>query len=244
VDSNFKLYDHLASFARIDAILNAPTGTYEETDKLPDRDKLTFANGFYANCTAMFVDIRESSKLPGRYKRPTLARLYRAYISEVVAVMNADPNCREINIVGDGVWCVINTPKKSDIDAAFTTACRINVLIDVLNCKLQKRNIDPIRIGIGLDWGRALMIKAGYSGSGINDVVYMGEVVNSAAHLAALGGKPAGLMYRNPIIMSSVFVHNLNEHNTSLVHWDSQINAYTSNAYITVMQEWLTANCG
>ena len=33
------------------------------------------------------------------------------------------------------------------------------------------------------------MIKAGYSGSGINDIVYMGDVVNRAAHLAHKAGQ-------------------------------------------------------
>jgi class 3 adenylate cyclase len=45
----------------------------------------------------------------------------------------------------------------------------------------------PIRSGIGMSYGRALMIKAGFNGSGINDVVYMGDVVNRASKLAGLG---------------------------------------------------------
>ena len=181
MDSNYKIYDYASSFQRIDDILNQADVNYEEVTELPDRDRLTFSNGFYANCSALFVDIRDSSSLPTKMRRPTLARLYRAFISELVAVMNADLRCREISIVGDCVWCVVNTPNKSDIDGVFTTAARAHSLVKVLNYKLRTRKIEPIRIGIGMDWGRALMIKAGYSGSGINDVVYMGDVVNSAA---------------------------------------------------------------
>lgn len=58
-------------------------------------------------------------------------------------------------------------------------------MINVLNYELGKRGIGPISVGIGVDYGRALMITAGYSGSGINDVVYMGDVVNRAAKLAS-----------------------------------------------------------
>src|SRR4051812_30829262 len=123
MDSNYESYDYLVSFKRIDDILSQPDVNYEEVDALPDRDRLTFSNGFYAYCSAMFVDIRGSSDLPSKYRRPTLARLYRAYISEVVAVMNGDSACREINIVGDGVWCIVNTPYKSYIDDVFSTAC-------------------------------------------------------------------------------------------------------------------------
>jgi class 3 adenylate cyclase len=130
--------------------------------------------------------------------------LYRAYISELVAVMNGDPRCREVNIVGDAVWSVINTPTKPDIDQVFYTACRAHSLVKALNCKLKAKGVDPIRVGIGMDWGRVLMIKAGYSGSGINDVVYMGDVVNSAAKLASKGDMR--YLASGPLMAGSDFV--------------------------------------
>lgn len=40
------------------------------------------------------------------------------------------------------------------------------------------------------------MVKAGYSGSGINDVIWMGDVVNTACHLA----NKAGRGIRNKIV--------------------------------------------
>src|SRR4051812_3197937 len=99
--SNYAEYDYESSFKRISDILNQSDINYEEVDNLPDRDALTFTNGFYATCSALFVDIRDSSSLPSHYRRPTLARIYRAYISEMVAIMNGDIYCQEINIVGD-----------------------------------------------------------------------------------------------------------------------------------------------
>lgn len=241
MDSNSKTYDHLASFGRLDTILNQSDLNYEEVDELPDRDKLTFSNGFYANCSALFVDIRGSSELPTKMKRPTLARLYRAYISELVAVMNGDPKCREVNIVGDAVWCVVNTPYKSDIDTAFSTAAKAHSLVKALNCKLKKRGIEPIRVGIGMDWGRALMIKAGYAGSGINDVVYMGDVVNSAAKLASKGDM--SWLASGPLMVGSQFYGNLNDHNQGLLSWNSTHSCYSGNVVSTAMEDWYDANC-
>ncbi len=113
MDSNYKSYDYVASASRIDGILAQPRGNFEEVQKLPDRDDLTYTNGFYAYCSALFVDLRDSSTLPTHYNRPALAKLYRAYISELVAICNATPTAREINIVGDCVWAVYNTPSKS-----------------------------------------------------------------------------------------------------------------------------------
>lgn len=51
-------------------------------------------------------------------------------------------------------------------------------MIKILNYKLSKKKYSEISIGIGIDYDRVLMVKASYSGSGINDVIWMGDVVN------------------------------------------------------------------
>lgn len=189
VDGNYKSYNWVSSSSRIKDILDQPAGQFEETDDLPSRDKLTYTNGFYGRCSAVFIDIRDSSGLTQKYKRPTLAKIYRSFISEMVAVLNGHANVREVNIVGDCVWAVYNTPLKSDIDEIFSRAFHANTLLKLLNAHFSKKSIDPLKVGIGVDWGRVLMIKAGYSGSSINDVIYMGDVVNRAAHLAHKAGR-------------------------------------------------------
>lgn len=241
MDSNFKTYSYLSSFARLDDILTQSQSNYEEVKELPDRDRLTYSNGFYAYCSALFVDIRDSSKLPDVYRRPALAKLYRAYISEMVAIMNGDERAREINIVGDGVWGVFNTPLKQHIDGLFSTAARANSLVKVLNYKLDKAGYStPIKVGIGMAYGRALMIKAGYSGSGIADVVYMGDVVNAAAKLAAQGSNGFGVP---PMMIDDLFASNLNESNTKLVTKDWARGCYTANVVNTAMNDWYEENC-
>lgn len=240
MDSNYKDYDYLASFGRIDGILAQPAGNYEEVDSLPDRDKLTFTNGYYAYCSALFVDIRDSSKLPDKYSTPVLAKIYRAFISEMVAVMNGLPNAREVNIVGDCVWAVINTPYTSDIDSVFSAAARANSLVMVLNYKMKKAGYEtPIKCGIGMSYGRALMIKAGYNGSGINDVLYMGDVVNRAAKYAAQGSQP----WKPPLVVGKVFGDNLNDDSKKLLTWDYTLGCYTANAVNSAMSDWYEENC-
>lgn len=241
MQSNHKYYNYFSSFDRIDKILATPRGNYEEVNSLPDRSKLTFSNGFYAYCSAVFVDIRDSSKLPSYYDRPILAKIYRAYISEVVAILNSTERTKEINIVGDGVWAVINTPSTDDIDTAFSLICQINSLMQVLNCKLFKAGYNKVEVkaGIGASYGRALMIKAGYDGSGINDVVYMGDVVNQAAKLAAQGSKG----YSLPICLDKVFAENLNDANRRLLVNNWVAGYYTSDAVSSGMSEWYSDNC-
>lgn len=240
MDSNYRQYDHVASAKRIDEILAQPRGNFEEVAKLPDRDSLTYTNGFYAYCSAMFVDLRDSSKLPGLYNRPALAKLYRAYISELVAICNSSTGAREINIVGDCVWAVYNTPKKPDIDIVFGLACKANSLVKVLNYKLAAANYKtPIRAGIGLSYGRALMIKAGYNGSGISDVVYMGDVVNAAAKLASQGSRD----YEPPLMADRVFRQNLNERNQGFMKHNAALGCYSGNVISRAMENWYKQNC-
>lgn len=238
--SNYKPYDHIASFGRLRSVLSQPDVEYQEKDSLPDRTALTYSNGFYANCCALFVDIRGSSKLPAKYKRPTLARLYRAYVSEVVAIMNSEIRCREINIVGDGAWAVYNTPFTTDIDDVFSLAARIHSMVKVLNYELRQKGIDSISVGLGMSWGRALMIKAGYKGSGLDDVVYMGDVVNHAAKLAAHGSES---YIDHPLMVSDNFYGNLNEHNQGLLTWNRARNCWHGNVINLAMEEWFDANC-
>ena len=103
--------------------------------------------------------------------------------------MNAQTICKEMNINGDCVGGVFETPYKSDIDTVFSIAARLNSLIKILNYKLRKKGYSQISVGIGMDYGRALMVIAGYSGSGLNDVIWMGDVVNSACHITNKAGR-------------------------------------------------------
>lgn len=230
-------YDFGKSLERIDEILDTDNKQYEEKDSIPSRDTLTFTNGFYVNCTALFVDICDSSKLPEYQNRPVLAKIYRSFISELVALFNGAENCKEVNINGDCVWAVFDTPKKSNIDSAFSTACRANALVNILNYKLEKKDYKTYKVGIGMEYGRALMVKAGHKGSTINDLVWMGDVVNKACHLASYGNNTYSL--GSPIMLSSVIHNNLNDENKKLCSYNTNYCCYQADAVNTMMKDWL-----
>jgi len=239
--SNYQSYDFEKSRERIDDILNTSDTSFEEVEKIPSRDKLTFTNGFYVTKTsALFIDIRDSSQLPDKYKRPTLARIYRSYISECIAVINGNDDCAEINIHGDSVWGVFDSQYKSQIDGVFSTAAQLSSIIDTLNCKYKKKGIDPLTVGIGMDFGRVLMIKAGYSGSGLNEVVWMGQVVNGASKLCSYGNKTWN---DKELMVSDVFYQNLNDNNKKLLSWNSSRSCWNGNVVNTVMNDWNNENC-
>lgn len=241
VETKHMYYNFNNSLKRIDEILDSSDNDYEEKGtSIPSRNNLTFTNGFYVDVSAIFVDIRDSSSLSEIHRRPTLAKIYRSFISEVVAIMNGDKTCHEINIVGDCVSGIFETKTKGDIDNLISLACRIYSLIEIINCKLSKKNIQNIKVGIGIDDGRALMIKAGYKGSEINEIVWMGDVVNSASKLC----NSANRYNSKQILISSTIYNMLNEYNRGLFNWNYSNSCYETNAYNIEMNEWLEENCG
>lgn len=241
MESSYKAYDITDSVARIDEILIGSDTNFEELNSIPSRDKLTFTNGFYVYCTCLVMDIRGSSALTEKYKRPALAKIYRSYISEAVAVLASNTACKEINIHGDAVWGVLDTPYKSNIDEAFSTAARLSSLVDILNCRFAKKSgIDPITVGIGVDYGRALMLKAGYKGSAINDVVWMGDVVNYATKLCSWGNKSFS---DREVMASDVIYDNLKGDNKALLEKHYGRDCYHGNVVNIAMNEWVQKNC-
>ncbi len=236
MEANYSIYDHKDSTDRLKEILNSSDNNYEEKDSIPSRDALTFTNGFYVNCGVMFVDMRASKALPDKYKRPTLSRIYRSYISELVAVFKNHTKVTEVNIEGDCVWGVFDTPYQRDLDELFSVAAQVSSMIDILNWRLDKRGIDEISVGIGLSYGRALMLKAGYKGSAVNDVVWMGDVVNEASALSSHGNRS---YQDSEMMVSSDVFKNLNEDNKKLLLWNSGRNCYHGNIINLEMNNWL-----
>ena len=242
MESNHTMsYDVEKSSERMDDILNSSNSNFIDKSRIPLRSELTFKNGYYVNITAIFIDIVGSSDMTDEHRRPTLAKMYRAFLSECVAIMNSEHNCKEISINGDCVWGVFDTPYKSDIDEVIYVSAKLNSMIKILNYKLRKKGYSEISIGIGIDYGRALMVKAGYSGSGINDIIWMGDVVNSACHLC----NKAGRDFRKVIIISKTVYDNLNEHNQVLFssYLDGWTTRYEGNIVNTGMDEWYDKNC-
>lgn len=236
-------YNVNKSSDRMDEILDANNSNYSDKDYIPTRSSLTYNNGYYVNVTALFIDIVGSSDMTDEHLRPTLAKIYRSFISECVAIMNSEEICKEISINGDCVWGVFETPKKSDVDTVISISAKLYSMIKILNYKLKKKSYKEISVGIGIDDGRALMIQAGYSGSSINEVIWMGDVVNSACHLANRAGRNG----REVVVFPHVIYNNINDHNRSLfkAYYDSNENRnlYEGTIINTDMDEWYKENC-
>lgn len=234
-------YDIDKSSSRLDDIINANDINYCDKNYLPSRDKLTFTNGFYVNVTSLFIDIIDSSSLTDSHKRPVLAKIYRSFLSETTAVINSYDICKEISINGDCVWGVFDTIHTSDIDQVISLAAQLLSLIRIMNYKLKKKGYEAISVGIGIDYGRALMVKAGYNGSGLNDVIWMGDVVNQACHLA----NKAGRNHQKSTLITPTIYTNINDNNKKFFtpcYIDNEL-MYQGNIVNVNMEKWYKDNC-
>ncbi|AYF21306.1 adenylate/guanylate cyclase domain-containing protein [Vibrio parahaemolyticus] len=237
--AEYSAYNFEKSRERIDEILKGADADYKDKDSIPSRDDLTFTNGFNVKCSALFVDIRGSKAINEKHTKPVLAKIYKTYISELVAIMKNHPKVSEISIEGDCVWGIFDTPYIADIDRVFRVAYEISSLIDVLNIKLRKKKYSELTVGIGVSWGRSLLIKSGYKGSGINEVVWLGSLVSEAAKLCDYGNKTYN---DREIMVSDGFYHNLNDHNKSLLVRNHNRGCYHGNVISVSMNEWVEKN--
>lgn len=219
-------YNVKDSVKRITSILDSSGNEYREHKGIPSENTLTFQNGFYVDVTVLFVDIRGSKKLAESHTKPVLAKIYRAYISEVIAILKNNININDIYIEGDGIWAVFNTITNNDVDSVFVTAAQISSLINILNIQLQKKKYSELQIGIGIEDGETLYLKAGYSGHVINEIVWIGKVVGEAAKLCNFGNKE----YTDKALMVSERVYAmLTENHKKLLSWNKNRNCYHGN---------------
>ncbi len=236
MDATYTDYNYLDSVSRINEIIDSSDNNYQEHDGIPSKDSLTFKNGFYVGITVLFVDIRGSKELSTKHTRPVLAKIYRAYISEIIAVMKGNATINEIYIEGDGIWAVFNTTKNEHVGSVFSTAAQISSLIDILNIKLKKKGYSQLNVGIGLEDGESLYMKAGYKGYAVNEVVWIGKVVGESAKLCNFGNKELD----DKEIMVSKRVYNLlNKSDQDLLYWNANRDCYHGYVVNTKMNEWV-----
>jgi class 3 adenylate cyclase len=238
MEASQSYYNFDKSIERIDEILIGEDASYTNQEGIPSRDLLTFTNGFYVQITVLFVDLRGSKELAENHTRPVLAKMYRSYISEVVAVLKSNSCINEIYIEGDGVWAVFNTTKKDEVQSVVVTASLINSLVNVLNVKFKKRGYSAIKAGIGVEDGTSLYIKAGYKGSGINEVVWIGRAVGQAAKLCNEGSRGSA----HPIMISEIVYSNCGDRIKGFFDWDDKLECYTGNVINSSMEEWVENN--
>ena len=136
------------------------------SDQLPLTVSLSDSNKVYqGKASILFVDIRESTKLPEKYNTTQLVKIYRSYIRTVVQAIRYSGGVVR-DFMGDGVLAVFidNEEGKSE-DKSVRAARYITTAIDkFLNPALEQAVKYRISCGIGIHTGSISLSKVGMKG--------------------------------------------------------------------------------
>jgi hypothetical protein len=195
-------YDYKAGKQRLEEILDNNMEVVEQ-DKLPNDDDFTFTNGYYSWVSAIFVDMRDSTKLCADEDKEKLAKVFRSFSSEIIEILRDDDNLREIGMRGDCVYAVYTNPKQADVYETANKCFYVNTFMKMLNQLFREHNLPEINVGIGMSTAQELVVKAGRKGVGINSKIWIGKAVSRACHYADHGNKDG-----NPAIVMGTCSYN------------------------------------
>ncbi|MCI2954776.1 adenylate/guanylate cyclase domain-containing protein [Staphylococcus caprae] len=210
--ADYKEYDFSARLNRIDDILSSSLDTSYHKESFNIKD-LNDNQAIYIDCVSIFIDLRDSTKFvkDSDLQRKSLGKIYKTYISEMVAIVNSFSTCWEIDIVGDCVSAIFVNKRESDniFKDGLQAASMCNGMLKVLNKKYEQKwgNKVHIKAGIGLASGNAMVMKVGLFGSkDIKEGIYIGDVVNKASKLCDRASKNGN----NPIFVSEEIYNHSN----------------------------------
>ena len=136
------------------------------SDQLPLTDGLADSNKIYhGKASVLFVDMRESTKLPDKFCTEQLVKIYRSYIRTVVQAIRYSGGVVR-DFMGDGVLAVfIDDDEGKSEDKAVHAARYITTAIDMLlNPMLDQIIKHRISCGIGIHTGDISLSKVGMKG--------------------------------------------------------------------------------
>lgn len=204
-------YDYKKGKNRIIDILDSKT-IIRECERIPKSDEeFTYENGIKSWVGALFVDIRDSSEYFTENKPDIVARVLRAFCSEIITILCANENYRQIGIRGDCVYAIYSCPRISHFRSIMKDASCINTFQNMFTKILTKKGFPTFSFGIGIGASKDLIVKAGKSGSGINDLIWIGDAVIDASNMSSIANKNGF----DPIVMNSCFYNNIKDLNAS-----------------------------
>ena len=240
-------YDYKEGKKRIQDILNNKLSVNEQ-DLIPNESQFTFENAYYGWVTAIFVDIRNSTKLFSEGDKEKVSKIIRSFTSEIIEILRKDENLREIGIRGDCVYAIYTTPSQNHEYSCLDKTSMINTYMQMLNKLLATKNYPQIDVGIGMATDKELVVKAGRKGTGINNLVWIGNAVTKASNLSSVANKNtidticySYLSYTNFIDLLDQEYPDKNVRSWFTKHSSSDSEIYYSAAIIDIaFQNWIT----
>ncbi len=159
-------------------------GQYVDTEVLEQQDKINRTGTEKKEITVMFTDIRGFSAMFSRLDDVKITGLLTPYFKKSHEIINRYGGMVN-KFMGDSVMALFNAlrPQQDHIMKAIRSALEIQREVQRFNIELKKQNIEPLKIGIGIDSGSAAVGNLG--GEGKMEYTAIGVPVNLSARLQA-----------------------------------------------------------
>ncbi len=134
----------------------------------------------------LFSDVRGFTERSERMASPeTVIALLNRYFERMATAVH-DHGGTIDKFMGDGIMAFFGAPNSFEKTSprAFAAACSMLERLDVLNAELEAEGIEPIRIGIGLHVGPAVVGHVGAESR--HEYTAIGDVVNVASRVEGL----------------------------------------------------------
>ena len=202
--SSFK---YIESRKAVLEILDSKTAIRKENKIPQNASEFSYSNGVKTWVGALFLDMRNSSDFFTENNPDIVARIMRAYYSEIIKILEDNDNYREIGMRGDCIYAIYSAPKQADLNEIFDDAVVINTFNNMFQKVLAQKNYPQFSMGIGLGASEDVVVKVGRKNSGFNDKLWIGDAVINASNLSSLGDSKNGY----PIYVDSTFYYNVKD---------------------------------
>jgi adenylate cyclase len=178
----------------IDLVDDLFKGAYEVTSgtAIPRVEDIQLGKkGRELELAMLFIDIRESTKIVGGFRRVTAAKMYKSFLRGIVKIVKA--NGGELcSFNGDGVLVAFigETKRTQAAKAALQMSwfCK-KVLKPKMHEYFENNNeLEDMEFdyGIGIDVGKVLVVRGGIKGTDNNDLVWAGNATNYSVKISSI----------------------------------------------------------
>jgi adenylate cyclase len=145
--------------------------------------------GMEQEISVMFVDIRSFTARVANLKPDEAMNLLNKFLHAMVEVVEGEHGGMINKFLGDGFMALfgVDSDEYNHADKALAAGCDLERRVERLNLDLANRGEEPIRIGIGINSGRAIVGSIGSSER--MEFTVIGNTVNVASRIEALNKK-------------------------------------------------------
>lgn len=226
-------YSFEESLSRLDQMLNAQGKAEDPTlSSVPLLSSIPRKGGVVTYCSVLQLEMKVSSE--NSFEK--IIYLYRAFLSEAVAIVSSHSRCLDVVALGTRLTAVFNTPLKKDIEALIDRAAMINSLAQVVSKKAAGVGLPEINIKIAIDYGKVMLMRYGkYHVEEMEPqaLVWIGDPVERTARL--LSASDLTVM----VLISDIVYGNLNENYQKFFHRNLKYSCYGADVINSYMKNWL-----